>query len=83
MPRDFVPCEYTERELTNPVTDETVKRCQVIECFAGVHLATHGTLFTMSRDSHAYHLDTHTGTDDDRQRRHLFDTFYAAMAALE
>ena len=66
MPRDFVPCEYSERELTNPVTDETVQRCQVIECFEGVHLATHGRLFTMSLDSHAYHLDT--DLDDTRGR---------------
>ena len=50
MPRDFVPCEYTERELSNPVTDETIKRCQVIECFEGVHLVTRGILFTVSLD---------------------------------
>lgn len=81
MPRDFVPCVYTEQVLEDVVSQVSVKRCQAIECFEGEHLATHGRLFTMSLDSHAYHLDTTEG--DDQARAHLFDTFYAAMAALE
>lgn len=81
MPRDFVPCLYTEQVLEDHVSQVSVKRCQAIECFEGEHIATHGRLFTMSLDSHAYFLDT--DPDDDRACEHLFDIFYAAMAALE
>ena len=81
MPRDFVPCQYTEQVLEDYASQVSIKRCQVIECFEGIHLATHGRLFTMSSDSHAHHIDT--DTDDDRAREHLFVYFYAAMAALE
>jgi hypothetical protein len=81
MPRDFVPCQYTEQVLDDYVSQVSVKRCQVIECFEGVHLATRGTLFIMGLDSHAHHMDT--DVDDDRAREHLFGIFYAAMAALE
>ena len=54
MPRDFVPCEYSERIMPD---DETM-RCQVIECFAGEHISTRDPLFIMSGDSHAYFIDT-------------------------
>ena len=78
MPRDFVPCQYVECLLPD---DEGTKRCQVIECFVGAHIATRDLLFTMSLDSHAYYLDT--DPDDGRAREHLFGIFDAAMAALE
>ena len=81
MPRDFIPCQYTEQVLEDDVSQVSVKRCQVIECFEGVHIATRGLLFTMSLDSHAHHMDT--DVDDDRVREHLFAHFYSAMAELE
>lgn len=81
MSRDFVPCQYTEQVLEDFVSQVSVKRCQVIECFAGEHLATRDLLCIMSGDSHAHCIDT--DTDDDRARDHLFEYFYAAMAALE
>ena len=81
MPRDFVPCQYSEQVLEDYVSQVSVKRCQAIECFEGEHIETHGRLFIMSGDSHAHHIDT--DPDDDRAREHLFEYFYAAMAALE
>lgn len=77
MPRDFVPCQYTEQLFE----EDDTKRCQVIECFEGRHIATRDLLWTMTLDSHAHHLDTHA--DDETARADLFTMFYAAMAALE
>ena len=81
MPRDFVPCQYSEQVLEDYVSQVSVKRCQAIECFEGESLLTHNPLCIMSGDSHAHHIDT--DTDDERAREHLFVYFYAAMAALE
>jgi hypothetical protein len=81
MPRDFVPCVYSDRILHGPEEGDTIRRLQVIECFAGTHLASRDRLFHMSLDSHAVHLDT--VPEDDRACAHLFTMFYAAMAALE
>ena len=81
MPRDFVPCVYTDRQLYNHVTDTDHRRVQVIECFEGTQWSTGDRLVLLGLDSHAYFLDT--DPDDDRACEHLFDIFYAAMAALE
>jgi hypothetical protein len=81
MPRDFVPCLYTERELPNAEDYGWTKRCEVIELFALSDVVTEKPGIIMSLDSHAYFLDTHT--DDNRAREALFGIFDAAMAALE
>ena len=82
MPRDFVPCLYTERALPNVEDYGTTTRCEVIECFVGEHIVTHGLLFTMSLDSHAYFMDA-VPSDEAGTRNALFETFCAAMADLE
>jgi hypothetical protein len=82
MPRDFVPCLYTERALPNVEEYGMVTRCEVIECFVGEHVATHDRLFTMSLDSHAFFRDA-AAHDLVGTRWTLFGEFYAAMAALE
>ena len=81
MPRDFVPCLYTERELPNVEDYGRKKRCEVIELFALSDVVTEQSGILMTLDSHAYFLDT--DTDDERAREHLFGIFYAAMADLE
>lgn len=81
MPRDFLPCLYTERVLPNAEDYGWVKRCQVIELFALSDVVTEKAGVLLSLNSHAFHRDTKT--DDERVRQQLFRTFYAAMAALE
>ena len=81
MPRDFVPCVYSDQVLQGPEAGDEMRRLQVIECFEGTHLATRDRLFHMTRDSHAVHIDT--APDDARACEHLFGIFYAAMAVLE
>ena len=81
MPRDFVPCLYTERELEDVVSQTCSKRCEVVEAFAFTDTRARRADCLLSLESHAYCLDTTPG--DDRAREDLFAYFYAAMAALE
>lgn len=81
MPRNFVPCLYHERELYNWQDDSMQVRCEVTELCELSLLHTHEPVWIMGTDSHAYFIDPQPGDEDARAR--LFDTFYAAMAALE
>lgn len=81
MPRDFVPCLYTDRQLPNAEDYGWQRRLEVIELFALSDVVTEKSGIIMSLDSHAYFLDT--TDDDERAIEHLFAIFDAAMAALE
>jgi hypothetical protein len=81
MPRDFVPCLYTDRQLPNVEEYGWQRRLEVIELFALSDVVTEQPGIIMSLDSHAYFLDALD--EDPRALSHLFTTFYAAMAALE
>jgi hypothetical protein len=95
MPREFVPCLYHEWETYDEGLQTWYRYYDVIECFALTEIATQQPCMTMTRNSHAFHVGhTHTGLArltqpplSPRQlqadRARLFDTFYAAMAALE
>jgi hypothetical protein len=81
MPRDFVPCLYTDRQLPNAEDYGWQRRLEVIELFALSDVVTEQPGVLMSLDSHAYFLDAMD--DDPRACAHLFGIFDAAMAALE
>lgn len=82
MPRDFVPCVYHERDLYHIEREVVQRRLEVIDVVAASLLHTHEPVWLMTEDSRMFFIDPPEG-DEAAARGRLFDTFYAAMAALE
>jgi hypothetical protein len=82
MPRDFVPCVYHERDLYHIAREVVQRRLEVIDVVSASLVHTHETVWLMTEDSRVFFTDPPAG-DEAAARTRLFDTFYAACAALE